>query len=269
MGPRILLIGQGSMLGASLIAAAPNQVCAVPHTVNIENIEYNAFDAVVNMTYPPVYRRERYCEDYDSDLRVAKAIVAQRATRPQFFLMSSRKVYGNHCGKLINEDAALLATDHYGINKAITERSISQILDDRCTILRIGNVFDFELGRSSFFGIALERLRAQGEIILDCSPFTCRDFIPLADFTKSLLALIERRSTGVFNIGSGQSTPLGKIALWIIEGFGRGRLIIDSPVKNDAFALDIRRLVKEIGPLNCEISTRCREIGEQLAWTVS
>ena len=34
----------------------------------------------------------------------------------------------------------------------------------------------------------------------------------------------------------------GRLALWLIEGYGRGRLIIDSPDERDSFVLDTRNL---------------------------
>jgi dTDP-4-dehydrorhamnose reductase/UDP-glucose 4-epimerase len=257
------------MLGKGLIAATQDELVAVPHSVDFAAIDFDSFDAVLNMTHPPAYRREPYREEHDTDLVIARTIVAQNARRSRLYLMSSRKVYGDHGGKPVREDAELRPTDHYGVNKAATERAVAELLGERCSIFRIGNVFDYELGRASFFGIALARLKTHDEIVLDCSPFTGRDFIPLADCARAILSLVERCASGIVNIGSGQSIPVGQIALWIIEGFGRGRLVVDSPAEKDAFALDIRRLVDEIGPPSCDVRVRCREIGERLAWTAS
>ncbi len=269
MSRRILLIGRGSMLGQGLTAAHHGELVAHPHSVDLSSIDFDAFDAVLNMAHPPAYRREVYLAANDTDLAVAHAIKAQGAKRPRLYLMSSRKVYGDHGGIPVGEDAELRASDAYGRNKIITEREVASLLGEQCTIFRIGNVFDFEPGRASFFGIALSRLAERDEILLDCSPFTTRDFIPLADCARIILSLVERDAQGVINLGSGQSTAVGRIALWIIEGFGRGRLVSDSPVEKDAFALDVGRLVSEIGPVECDVRARCHEIGEKLAWNAS
>ena len=39
---------------------------------------------------------------------------------------------------------------------------------------------------------------------------------------------------GILNVGSGVALPIGRLALWLIEGYGRGRLTIDSPDERDS-----------------------------------
>ena len=46
---------------------------------------------------------------------------------------------------------------------------------------------------------------------------------------------------GVLNVGSGIALPTGRLALWVLEGYGRGELVIESPREHDAFVLDVGR----------------------------
>ena len=56
---------------------------------------------------------------------------------------------------------------------------------------------------------------------------------------------------GVLNLGSGVALPVGRLALWLIEGFGRGRLVVESPEERDSFVLDTRNLKALLGGAGC------------------
>jgi dTDP-4-dehydrorhamnose reductase/UDP-glucose 4-epimerase len=75
-----------------------------------------------------------------------------------------------------------------------------------------------------------------------------------------------RKPGGVINIGAGESLEIGRIALWIIEGFGSGRLIVEPSAECDEFQLDTERLKSEFG-LNCgreRVADFSRELGRRL-----
>jgi nucleoside-diphosphate-sugar epimerase len=127
-------------------------------------------------------------------------------------------------------------------------------------------VFGFEPGRHTFFGIALQTLKLSNKILLDVSPFVKRDFIYIQDFAHILRRVLVHCPQGVFNLGSGCATPLGRIALGIIEGYQSGELVVTSPVERDSFELDIHRLTSCIGSMDSpmDIHSRCVEIGRKL-----
>ena len=55
--------------------------------------------------------------------------------------------------------------------------------------------------------------------------------------------------------------------LWLIEGYGRGRLIIESPDERDSFVLDPRNLKALLGGAGCsqdDLRERCVALGRQL-----
>ena len=68
------------------------------------------------------------------------------------------------------------------------------------------------------------------------------------------------------NVGSGISLPTGRLALWIMQGFGGGGLLIDSHEEKDRFVLDIKKLERRYGP-PCsldDLKQRCLDLGESL-----
>jgi len=267
--PTVLLVGSGSLLGGAVLAAAQNDIA-------ITSVSHDRFDVgmvrdhdvVINMAYDPRYMREAYDPALDFDRRVAQAVAEQGG---RFVMLSTRKVYGEGPGGKghetpIGEDSDCRPTGAYGRNKLETEAAVRALLGDRATILRLANVFGFEPGRHTFFGIALGTLKRLGRIELDSNPFVKKDFIPLPDCARAILSAIRHTPSGTFNLGYGTATEIGRIAMWLIEGFGGGELLISSAEERDSFLLDIRRL-EALGILperRMPIRQCCVEIGERL-----
>lgn len=237
---------------------------AVSHSADLESLDFDAYSVVVNMGYDPRYMREPYAEELDFDLAVARR-VARSSTH--YVMISTRRVYGQPMPFRIGEDCVPQPQDHYGRNKYRTEQQVRELLGPRCTVVRVANVFGFEPGRHTFFGIALDSLKRNNKIVLDVSPFVRRDFIYIDDFTRVLRRVLMVRPEGLFNLGSGESTAVGHVALWLIEGFGKGDLVVTAPVERDSFELNTDKLMRAIGPLGGSRTIReyCNMIGERLS----
>ena len=110
-------------------------------------------------------------------------------------------------------------------------------------------------------------LARRGEIRFDVSPFVHRDFLPVEFCARWLAELARRPPGGVLNVGSGVALPLGRLALWVIEGYGRGRLVVDSPDERDSFVLETRNLRSLLGGAACtadDLAACCRALGRHL-----
>jgi UDP-glucose 4-epimerase len=261
----VLLVGKSSQLARAVLetASAAIAVHAVSHDTDWNAIHFDDFDVVVNMAYDPRYMREPYDEAKDFDLWVARKT---DAARPHFVMLSTRRVYGPNAPFPANESTVPAPADHYGRNKLATEIAVKQLLGPRCTILRVANVFGFEPGHHTFFGIVLKSLKERGQIVLDVAPTVRRDFIYIEDFARIVRALLANPPGGTLNIGSGVATELGSIARAVIEGYGEGQLVVESEQERDNFLLDVSRLESVIGPTSASagILQRCREIGARL-----
>ena len=58
------------------------------------------------------------------------------------------------------------------------------------------------------------------------------------------------------------------MALWVLEGYGRGELVIERPQEHDDFVLDVTELTRRYGP-PCtwdELRAACLDLGRRLAW---
>ena len=143
------------------------------------------------------------------------------------------------------------------------------MLGERLTVLRLGNIFGYERtpGRTTFVSISLDRLARESRIHYAMSPFVERDFLPVAAFARVLARIALAPPGGILNVGSGIGLPTGRLALWILEGFGRGTLVIESTEEKDPFVLDITRLTSLYGqPCSlADLRDACRAIGSRLA----
>jgi dTDP-4-dehydrorhamnose reductase/UDP-glucose 4-epimerase len=186
-----------------------------------------------------------------------------------YLFLSSRKVYAP-ADRPLAEDAPLGPSDAYGRSKLAIEQALSARLGERLTVLRLANIFGDERipGRRSFLGLALNSLAERGQIRFDMSPFVERDFLPVETLAGLLARIAANPPGGVLNLGSGIGLPVGRLALWIIEGHGRGELVIERPGEHDPFVLDIARLAARHGRRPCtlaDLQARCRALGRALA----
>jgi UDP-glucose 4-epimerase len=264
---QILIVGRNSFLARQVLGALPaDRVCAVGHDQIDRPGLLDDVGTVVNFARHPLLGSERYrLETMDADLRLARRIGARPIA---YVMLSSRKVYAPADVPLA-ETAPLRPVDAYGRAKLAAEQALGQLLGKRLTVLRLANVFGDEriAGRRTFLALVLNRLQAKGEIRYEISPFVVRDFLPAAAFARLVGRIAQAPPGGILNVGSGIGLPTGRLALWILEGFGRGRLVIASPREQDAFVLDVSRLVGLYRP-PCsvdDIRAACLDLGHRLA----
>lgn len=208
-----------------------------------------AGDVVVNCAIHPRYRSEAYDAAYDLE-----RAFAERAARmgARVIMLSSRRVYPDESRWRAREgDPATGDETVYGRNKAKTERGILDLLGEHACVLRLSNVFGFEYRcdapRTTFFGQMLSHLKSHGEIRLDVSFETQRDFIPVEWVAEGVVRAALTRAAGVFNLGGGRPIACGEMGSQVIAGYGAGK-ILSADVARDEFYLDISKWIGEFGP---------------------
>lgn len=263
---RLLLMGQNSFIAGHLLKALPSgSVRTTSHDQLDQPGLLDGVGLVLNAARHPVSSERNYdLETLDPDVRLAKRIGDRDI---DMIMLSSRKIYAPSTEPL-SERSPIGPTDAYGANKLRAEERLAELLGERLTILRLANIFGDERvpGRRSFFAMLLNRLAEQNQIRYDMNPFVERDFLPVETLTMLLSRVVREPPGGVMNIGSGVPLPTGRIALWIMEGFGGGELLIDSFEEKDPFVLDIGRLEAHYGsPCTIDdLKARCIDLGKSL-----
>ena len=249
----ITVIGKDSFLAQALLQHITNISLSdayrfLDYKEALNNLDWlDSTNTLINFAFSPRMHKNGYEESEDIDLQLSHII--QQHPSISYVLMSSRKVYGPlDSGIPVTEDEDTLPDTPYGKAKKEIENRIQDILEEsRITILRPANVFGLELGRQTFFGLALTNLRDKGVITYDFSPQTKKDFISSAYFANIVDTILLNPIPGTFNIGSGFSIECEKIALWLIEGFGSGRLEATQDIVRDNFELDMKKTYKTYG----------------------
>lgn len=257
--PRILIAGRGFIARAVATALGPDEVRVVAH----DAVDPASFDgiqvALWGGRHPALGKPEwRLEEDPEPDFA---HLCADR--KVHLVTLGTRKVYGSSPDALC-EDHPVAPWDRYGEHKAALEERLATLCRESLTRLRLANVFGFEPGRTSFMGGMIDGLLRDRTIRLDMSPFTRRDFLPVATAAACIAALLRQPPGGIVNVGSGIALECGRLALALIEGFGTGRLVVDDWRDRDGFVLDVSRLRALVpsDPLDC--FAEVREVGRQL-----
>lgn len=252
-------------MGRALATMMPN-VSFLSHGEVCGPEAFDGYDTVVNLALDPRYMNTAYNREFDFERRIGEMVVPLDC---RLIMISSRKVYAPEVALGVCETAPTEGCDVYGRNKRNTENYLLDALQDRLTVLRLGNVAGFDMGQQklTFMPQMLSSLQSNGRIVFDVNPFTRRDFITDAAVIRGIIGVVERKLSGIYNLGSGVGLEIGQLAMWLIEGYGRGELLIQSPSIRDEFFLDVTKLETEIGTL-CgvdEIRTVCLEAGRRLA----
>ena len=259
----ILVVGAGGLIGRHVALALGPLARLRPHDAMAARDLLDGIEAVVHAGRDPRLGTPGYRLEEDLEL-----VLARRVTEVHlpFLMLSSRKVYASAGGPL-DERAAIGPADLYGRQKLAMEAALGELLGDRLTRLRLANIFGFEPGRTSFMGRMLDGLARDSTITFDMSPFTARDFLDVASAGRMIAALARRPPGGIVNVGSGVALETGRLALALIEGFGRGRLLVTDHAERDGFVLDCRKLEALAGPIPdaASLLARTRGLGARLS----
>ncbi|MCB9979316.1 MAG: NAD-dependent epimerase/dehydratase family protein [Rhodospirillales bacterium] len=237
----VVAIGSTSfMAGAVQRCPAASGWRFLRHAEALADLDWiDGASCVVNFALDPQVRAGVVTDATNIDARIAREIFARRSDL-SYVMLSSRMVYGRP--GLLREDDPCSPVNPYGKGKLSVEESLRAALPpENLTILRIANVFGFEPGRKSFFGMALTRLRDEGKIVYDMSPLVRRDFLFVDRFATILSAICAAPRPGVFNLGSGVGLETGLIAQDLIAGYGRGILEVTAFGQGDDFTLDMTK----------------------------
>jgi len=263
---RLLIVGQGSFIARHFLAACAEPVSAVGHDAIGRPDLLDGVDRMISFARHPLLGSENYrLATIDPDLRLAERIAGRGI---DYVTLSSRKVYAPSTRPLAETDQTG-PQDLYGRHKLAVEQALRVLLAPRLTILRLANVFGYERGegRRTFFSLTLDQLARDGQIRFDMSPFVVRDFLPVEVCARVLAQIVAAPPGGVLNVGSGIALPTGRLALWVLEGYGRGELVIEAPREHGGFVLDVTRLSSLYGP-PCsfgDLCEACLELGRRLA----
>jgi len=244
----LLIIGRNSILCRLFLENTSIKNYQIYSRNEIKKINFNNFTHVINFSFNPKLKKNKYQEKLDFDLQLSTIISKYKII---YILISTRFVYSGVNKKFTEKIKNQLKPKNiYGINKLIIENKIRQLIPIKHLILRLSTILYFNLShkRKLFSYTMLKRLKKNKEIYFDFSKDTYKDFILPSYFAKSLDKLISNNVTGTYNLCSGIKIKVSNIAKKIIEAFQTGRIIFDNKSCVDqSFSMSNKLLLKKTG----------------------
>ncbi|MGB5036619.1 MAG: NAD-dependent epimerase/dehydratase family protein [Blastocatellia bacterium] len=138
---------------------------------------------------------------------------------------SSAAVYGELCGEIADESHPMQPLTPNGAAKLAVEEFLQESCRDQhmaTTILRFANLYgpgstsECESAVHAF----VERISCGESPVIDGSGNQTRDFVSVRDAAVAVAAVVESRTTGTFNVGTGIETSILELSTCVAEALG-------------------------------------------------
>jgi dTDP-4-dehydrorhamnose reductase len=246
---KLLIIGKNSLLCRLFLENTSIKDYQVYSRNKIKNINFDNFTHVINFSFNPKLKTNKYNQKLDLDLKLSRIISKHNII---YIFISTRFVYSGVNNKFTETLRNLKPKCIYGKNKLIIENKIRKIIPKKYLILRMSTILYFNLNykRKLFSYTILKRLKRNKKIYFDFKKDTFKDFILPTYFAKCLDKLILNNVTGTYNLCSGIKIKVINIAKKIIEGFKEGKIIFDNKNNIDQnFSMSNKKILKKTGIL--------------------
>ena len=140
---------------------------------------------------------------------------------------STVDVYSKTLGN-ITEKSAIKPPDEYSFSKFLGESVCKNILPPgKVTILRIGNIYGSSDDSSKLIPSAFRNLSKGLNVPIYNGGQYTRDYIYISDLINILNVFIEKKKAGIFNVVSGNSTPIINVVKKIQKLLGVDKNLIE------------------------------------------
>jgi nucleoside-diphosphate-sugar epimerase len=228
---RLFITGSKGRLGRALcaeFASDGHEVLAFSRTADQDHIALSALEHHLKADTPADYlihlawsvlpstAEEDTGAAWREDIPLLERILSSLESlplerRPILVFLSSCSVYGDAClGELFSEESPARPKGWYASGKLAAEEFIRLYEHRRgisSLIVRVTNPYGFSQVKSSPQGVIPALLRAakeQKEFPLWGSRDATKDYIHFKDLYSALMLLMKHRSTGLFNVASGE-----------------------------------------------------------------
>lgn len=175
----------------------------------------------------------------------------QSATLQHVIYSSSVSVYGRSSHPLSEEDPRV--PEHfYGLSKWLGEQILSSVCRPqhiRFTALRYSSIYGEGQRPRTVLPFFISRCRAGHHLTLYGKGERCQDFIYVKDAARAVLLAYKKKAEGIYNIGSGTSTTMRRLAQAVQKHFPSSSKIIFKNVKETApnLVLNIQKAKRKLG----------------------
>ncbi|RTE07922.1 NAD-dependent epimerase/dehydratase family protein [Paenibacillus whitsoniae] len=156
--------------------------------------------------------------------------VRKYSPRTKVVLLSSASVYGCPETLPVCEDMQTQPISPYGYHKLMSEllaEEYSKVYGLSTLVLRIFSAYGEGLRKQVLYDLCSRFLdHTSDNVLVYGTGNETRDFIHISDLAKAIDVLIHHNTSGIFNIGSGIGTTIGKLAYLIRDSFSIDKEIV-------------------------------------------
>jgi nucleoside-diphosphate-sugar epimerase len=168
---------------------------------NIKKLNLSKIDYVINCSSNKNFFDKNYEKKYDRNYILSTLIIKQNV---KLIMLSSRQVYEPKIN--ITEKSKIKPVNLYAKNCIKSEINCKNILNKRLIILRLSNIFGYEVGKKkkpSLVSIFISGLK-QKHVTFDNNYYLYKDFLPINYLSKYMYRiLLKDNFSGILNVGSG------------------------------------------------------------------
>jgi len=197
---------------------------------------------------------------YDAEKNIIGSLKLLEAARKnsvkRFVFASTAGVYGEKESLPVKEEMLPDPLMPYAIGKLSVEHYVRQFYCRKglnCAVFRFGNVYGPRqgvAGEAGVVGIFIDKIMKEEEITVFGSGNQTRDFIYVSDVVEFNARVLENKTTGLFNIGTGVESSINDLHRIMGEVAGKKvRVEYREKVEGelDRSALDNSKAVKALG----------------------
>ena len=198
---KIIIVGYKSFIQKHLFNNLKNKFIVKKlrfYQINKKNV--SGSDVIINCSNSKNFFYKKYNLKNDRNLKIANII---KNYNIKFYLLSTRQVYDQKL--YLTEKSKLKPLNLYAKNCLYSEKNCKKILKNNLVILRLANVFGYEIGKkkkSSLVSLIYKSLK-KGEINIDNNFYLFKDFLPIKLLCTYIEKIISLNNVNIVNVGSG------------------------------------------------------------------
>jgi UDP-glucuronate decarboxylase len=256
----ILITGGSGFIGGQLSTALKTNYRIISPSREKVNLSTDVFELddlikknqasiLIHLANPRIYTTNNAVGEMLTVLKNVLDVCGINSTHLVF--LSSWEIYSGYSASALLADEALPArpSSSYGMAKALGENLIEQHKlksNFPVTILRSSPVYGVGSERPKFIYNFYNQAKQNQEIVTHEyeNGFPSLDLLHVSDLVSAVKKVLDRRATGVFNVGSGKLHTTASVAEKIVAFTGSQSVIYHSKIRGNAsnIMMNTRRL---------------------------
>ena len=202
-------------------------------------------DVLVHLAENP--DRVQVNQSGDVELEKSTAVLDSLLQKEYQFVVycSSAVIYGDRGEGPFKEESPVITNDTYSRLKVINERKVIQAGG---SVLRLANVVGPEMAKNNVLSDIISQLGSESLLSVQ-NGAPVRDFIWVSDVVNAIITLIEKKVSGVFNVGTGIGVSISELAGMVLQAAGEEQRQVSSvaaPTSKSYNVLDVGK-IKSLG----------------------